>query len=185
MTPTLLSLEEFRLSDETVNGMILSSRLRGNKSQGPLRESFGEELPAACTTAIISGPRYGNTVGSSLVISTNSSVWTTRLDHAYEDNTRPTSQYSQNGRKKVYTSEASPNKNPDNVFPSREYLSNPRVIPSEHDNATLGTVREQWQVPPGLFVVCPDPQIPNNRSGHVPINSPAPGYSDYGPPHCF
>jgi len=75
--PTILESEQLRLRDKTMNGMIRPSILLGNGSPGPLRESFGEALHAACMTAIISGPRYGSTVGTSLVISANSRVWAT------------------------------------------------------------------------------------------------------------
>src|SRR5258705_12646898 len=75
--PTILESEQLRLRDKTMNGMIRPSILLGNGSPGPLRESFGEALHAACMTAIISGPRYGSTLGTSLVISANSRVWAT------------------------------------------------------------------------------------------------------------
>jgi hypothetical protein len=99
MTPSVFDLEQLRLNDETINGMILSSLLPGYGRQGTLRESLGEELQAVWMTAIISGPRYGSTLGSSLVISANSNALATRLDHASEDNTRRPSRYSVNGEK--------------------------------------------------------------------------------------
>jgi hypothetical protein len=185
MTLTAFGSEQLRLSDKTVNGVILSSLVLANGRWGTLRGSFGEELHSACMTAIISGPRYGSTVGSSLVISANYSVRATRLDHAHESNTRRPSQYSLSERRKLGTPQGSPNKNPHDVFATQEYLSKLRVIPSEHDNATLRAVRERWQVPPGLFVVCSEPQIPNEVSGHDFVNSPAPGNSKQRHPHCF
>jgi hypothetical protein len=57
---TVLKLEYFGLDDKTINGMILSSLLRKGR-RGPACESFGAKLHAACMTAMISGPRYGNT----------------------------------------------------------------------------------------------------------------------------
>ena len=98
-TATVFDLEQFRLSDVTINGMILSSLLPGYGRQGTLRESFGEELQAVWMTAIISGLRYGSTFGSSLVIFANSNALATRFDHASEDNTRRPSRYSVNGEK--------------------------------------------------------------------------------------
>jgi len=59
-TPTVFELEDLRLDDKTINGMILSSLLWIVR-RGPLRESFGAKLHAACMTAMISGPRYGST----------------------------------------------------------------------------------------------------------------------------
>ena len=57
---TVLKLEYLGLDDKTINGMILSSLLRKGR-RGPACESFGAKLHAACMTAMISGPRYGNT----------------------------------------------------------------------------------------------------------------------------
>jgi hypothetical protein len=59
-TPTVLELEYLGLNDKTIDGMILPSLLR-NGRRGPVRESFGTGLRAACMTAMISGPRYGST----------------------------------------------------------------------------------------------------------------------------
>jgi hypothetical protein len=58
--PTVLKLEYLGLDDKTINGMILSSLLRKGR-RGPVCESFGAKLHAACMTAMISGPRYGST----------------------------------------------------------------------------------------------------------------------------
>jgi len=58
--PTVLKLEHLGLDDNTVNGVILSSLLRKGR-RGPVCESFGAKLHAACMTAMISGPRYGST----------------------------------------------------------------------------------------------------------------------------
>ncbi len=58
--PTVPELEYLRPDDKTIEGMILSSLLR-NGRRGPVRESFGAELRAACMTAMISGPTYGST----------------------------------------------------------------------------------------------------------------------------
>jgi len=55
-TPTVFELEHLRGDDKTIDGMILSSLLRKVR-RGLLRESFGAKLYAACTTAMISGPR--------------------------------------------------------------------------------------------------------------------------------
>jgi hypothetical protein len=54
-TPTTLELEHLGLDDKTINGMILSSVLPRVR-RGPLSESFGAKLHAACMTAMISGP---------------------------------------------------------------------------------------------------------------------------------
>jgi hypothetical protein len=73
-TPAGVPLEQVRLRDKTIRGMIWPLLLSGKRRPVPHRDSFGEELRAACMTAIISGPRYGSTVGTSLVISANSRV---------------------------------------------------------------------------------------------------------------
>ena len=65
-TPADFPLEQDRLRDKTIRGRIWPLLLSGKRRPAPLRESFGEELRAACMTAIISGPRYGSTVGTSL-----------------------------------------------------------------------------------------------------------------------
>jgi hypothetical protein len=85
-TPRVLELEQLRLREKTIDGMILSSFLSGNGMRRPLPESCKEELHPACMTAMISGPRYGSTVGTSLVISANCSVLATRPDLAYQGN---------------------------------------------------------------------------------------------------
>jgi len=90
-TPTVLELEDLRLDDKTIDETILSSLLRGVR-RGPLRESFGAKLRAACMTAMISGPRYGST--SELQRAADAT------DLAHEDNTRRPSHYSPNGRRK-------------------------------------------------------------------------------------
>ena len=158
--PTILESEQLRLRDKTSNGMLRPSILLGAGSPGPLRESFGKALPAACMTAMISGPRYGSTVGTSLVISANSSMLATPSNFAYEDNTRRPSDYSADGREKLHTSNASPSKNPENLFSSWEYFSKLRVIPNEHDNATLGAVHKQCQAPPALLASYSSPDHP-------------------------
>ncbi len=58
--PTVLKLEYLGLDDKTIDEMILSSLLRKGR-RGPVCESFGAKLHAACMTAMISGPRYGST----------------------------------------------------------------------------------------------------------------------------
>src|SRR5260221_11390578 len=58
--PRVPELEYLRLDDKTIDGTILSSLSRKVR-RGPLRESFGAKLHAACMTAMISGPRYGST----------------------------------------------------------------------------------------------------------------------------
>jgi DNA-binding GntR family transcriptional regulator len=58
--PTLLKLEYDGLDNKAIHGMILSSLLRKGR-RGPVCESFGAKLHAACMTAMISGPRYGST----------------------------------------------------------------------------------------------------------------------------
>jgi RNA polymerase sigma factor (sigma-70 family) len=120
---------------------------------------------ALSMTAMISGPRYGSTVGTSLVISANSSTLATRSNFAYEDNARRPSDYSADGWEKLHTSNASPSKNPENLFSSWEYFSKLRVIPNEHDNATLGAMRKQCQAPPAILAVCVERQIASRRSG--------------------
>jgi hypothetical protein len=55
-TPRVVELEYLRLDDKTIDGTILSSLLRKVR-RGPLCESFGANLRAACMTAMISGPR--------------------------------------------------------------------------------------------------------------------------------
>jgi hypothetical protein len=184
-TPTILESEQLRLRDKTINGMLRPSILLGNGSPGPLRESFSEALHAACMTAMISGPRYGSTVGTSLVITANSSVWATRPNFAYGDNTRQPSDYSADGRNKLHISKASPNKKTDKFFSSWEYFSKLRVMPTKHDNATLGAVRKQCQASPALLALCPELQITGKRSRHDTVNSPAPGHSSQGHPHCL
>ena len=184
-TPTVIESEQVRLRDETINGMLRPSILLGDGSPGPLRESFGKALHAGCMTAMISGPRYGSTVGTSLVISANSSTLATPSNFANEDNTRRPSDYSADGWGKLRTSNASPSKNPENLFSSWEYFSKLRVIPNEHDNATLGAVHKQCQAPPALLAVCPEPQIPSRRSGHDSVNSPVLGYSSPDHARCF
>jgi hypothetical protein len=57
---TVLKLEYLGLDDKTIGGMILSSLSRKGR-RGPVCESFGAKLHAACMTAMISGPRYGST----------------------------------------------------------------------------------------------------------------------------
>ena len=183
--PTFLESEQLRLPDKTINGMHWPSILLGNRSPGPLRESFSEALHAACMTAMISGPRYGSTVGTSLVIGANSSVRTTRHNFAYGDNTRRPSDYSADGRKQLHISKASPNKNPDKLLSWWECFSKLRVMPSEHDNATLGAVRKQRQASLALLAFCPELQITGKRSGHDTVNSAAPGHSSQGHPHCL
>jgi len=83
-TPKVFELEQVRLREKTIDGMILSSFLSGNGMRRRFPESFKEELHPACTTAMISGPRYGSTVGTSLVISVTLACG--RLDFAYEGN---------------------------------------------------------------------------------------------------
>jgi hypothetical protein len=182
-TPTVLESEQLRLRDKTINGMIRPSLLLGNRSPRPLREPFGEELHAACMTATISGPRYGSTVRTSLVISENSSVWATRPNFAYKGNTRRPSNYSPDARTNSTHPKQAPTNNPDNFFSSWEYFSKLRVMPSEHDNATLGAVRIQCQASPALLAFCPELQITGKRSGHDSVNSPAAGHSNQGHPH--
>jgi len=183
-TPADFPLEQDRLRDKTIRGRIWPLLLSGKRRPAPLRESFGEELRAACMTAIISGPRYGSTVGTSLVISANSRVWATRPDFAYEYNTRRRSHYSPEERKRLQTSEASRNEKSGNFF-SWECSSELRVIPSEHDNATLEAVCEEWQVVPALLDVCSEPQVRGESCGHDSVNSPAPGCSNWWHPHFF
>jgi len=184
-TPAGVPLEQVRLRDKTIRGMIWPLLLSGKRRPVPHRDSFGEELRAACMTAIISGPRYGSTVGTSLAISANSRVWATRPDFAYEYNTRRPSHYSPEERKRLQTSEARCNEKPGNVFFSWEYSSELRVIPSEHDNATSEAVCEEWQVLPALLGVCSEPQIRGKSCGHDSVNSPAPGCSNRRHPHFF
>jgi len=184
-TPAGLESEQFRLRAKTINGIILSSLFAEHARQAPLRESFGEVPHAACMTGMISGPRYGSTVGTSLVISANSSVRARRLDlptkeiHVAQQNIPWTEEEN------VHASGASPKKNPDSDLSSWEYLSRLGVIPSEHYNRTLGAVREQQQAASALFAVRAEPQIPNKRSEYDSVNSPAPGFSNHGHPHCF
>jgi hypothetical protein len=90
-TPTVLELEDLRLDDKTIDETSLLSLLRRVR-RGPLRESFGAKLRAACMTAMISGPRYGST--SELQRAADAT------DLAHEDNTRRPSHYSPNERRK-------------------------------------------------------------------------------------
>jgi len=183
-TPKVFELEQVRLREKTIDGMILSSFLSGNGMRRPFPESFKEELHPACMTAMISGPRYGSTVGTSLMISANFSVWATRFSPTKAITRRP-ADYSSDGTNKLHISEASLNKSPDNVFSSWEYFSKLRVMPTEHDNATLGAVRKQCQASPALLAFCPELQITGKRFGHDTVNSPAPGHSSQGHPHCL
>jgi hypothetical protein len=182
-TPTVLESEPPRLRDKTINGMIRPSLFLGHGSPRSLRDSFGEELHAACMTATISGPRYGSTVGTSLAISANFSVWATRLNFAYEANTRRPSNYSPAGRNNSTHPKQAPTNNPDNFFSSWEYFPKLRVLPSEHDNATLGAVRKQCQASPALLAFCPELQTTGKGSGHDSVNSPAPDHSNQRHPH--
>ena len=168
-TPTGLALEQFRLHDKTIVGITWSSFLSGRGRTVPLRESLGEELQAACMTAMISWPKCGSTVGTSPVISAKSRVWATRLDFAYEDKTRRPSHYSPGGRRILQTSEATADTNPDNAFSLREYFSELGAIPSEHDNATLEAVYEQWQLLSAALAVRSTAQIPGKSCGHDPV----------------
>ena len=77
-TPTVLELEDLRLDDKTIDETILSSLLRGVR-RGPLRESFGAKLRAACMTAMISGPRYGST--SELLVRRTQPISRTKTIH--------------------------------------------------------------------------------------------------------
>jgi len=182
--PTILESEQLRLCDKTINGKLRPSILLGDGSPWSLRESFGKALDAACMTAIIPGPRYGSTVGTSLVICANSSVWATRPNFAHEDNTRRPSDYSVDGKNNLHISKASHDKNPDKFSSPWEYSSVLRVMPSAHDNAPLGAVPE-WQVLPALFVARPEPQVPSRSSEHDSVNFPAPGYPNQGHRHCL
>jgi hypothetical protein len=183
--PTILESEHVRLCDETINGKRRPSILLGDGSPWSLRESFGKALDAACMTAIIPGPRYGSTVGASLVICANSRVWATQPNLACEDNTRRPTDYAADGKKNLHISKASANKNPDKFSSSWEYSSALRVMPSAHDNATLGAVPEQWQVLPALFAARREPQVPSRSSEHDSVNFPAPGYPNQGHRHCL
>jgi hypothetical protein len=55
-TLVVLKLEYLSVDDKTIDGRIMSSLLP-KAGRGPLRESFATKLHAACTTAMISGPR--------------------------------------------------------------------------------------------------------------------------------
>jgi len=170
-TPTGLELKVPGLRDQTINGMIWPSLFPRTGRPLLLRESCGEELQATCTTAMISWPRYGSIVETSLLISQTlecgrlGSISPTKAIHVCGH------LIPQRGKGRLQKSEANPNKNPDSVFPFREYVSGLRVMPSEHDNTTLGALRERCQAPPALLAVC--------------VNSPAPGCSNRWHPHFF
>jgi len=185
-TPTVLVFEQPRGRDRTIARMILSSPLPGNGRRKPSRESFGE-LRACCMTAMISGPRCGSIVLTSLVISANSRVRATRPGLAYQDITRGPSHYSRTGEGNFDTSERGPHKNRDHVLSLREYFRKPSVLPSGRDNSTLKAVNEQWHVPPACLAVCPEPQIPSKRSGHDSVGSGLlkPGASKFLPPNTM
>jgi hypothetical protein len=184
-TPTILESEQLRLRDRTINGMLRPSILLGNASPGPLRESPSEALHSACMATMISGPRYGSTVGTSLVISANSSVWTTRPSFAYEgQDTSPVGLFRGREKQNAHI-QSKPHKNPDKFFSWWEYFLKLRVMPTEHDNATLGAVRKQCRASPALPAFCPGLQITGKRSGHDTVNSPAPGHSSQGHLHCL
>jgi len=122
--PTILESEQLRLRDKDHERNDSAVDLLGNGSPGPLRESFGEALHAACMTAIISGPRYGSTVGTSLVISTNSRVWATPEPISPTKTIHVARRIIPRTEIKIVHIQNNSKKNPDNFFSSWEYFRN-------------------------------------------------------------
>jgi len=160
-TPRVLELEYLRLDDKTIDGTILSSLSRKVR-RGPLRESFGAKLHAACMTAMISGPRYGST--SELQRAADAT------DLAHDGNTRRPLHYSAKREKKMCTHPKEdparfriPYRRPGNICRSSVFYR------AKHDNATWGVVREQWQVPPHFL----RPALRHHSQARCPATIPS------------
>ena len=142
-TPTVFELEDLRLDDKTINGMILSSLLWIVR-RGPLRESFGAKLHAACMTAMISGPRYGST--SELQRAADATRSRARRQY-----TSPFALFPEREKKMCTHPKEGPARFRITRFRPGNTCRSSVLYRAKHDNANWGVVRERWQVPPRLL----------------------------------
>ena len=139
-TPRVLESEYLRLVNMTIDGMILSSLLRKVR-EGPLPESCGAKLHAACMTAMISGPRYGST--SELQRAADATRSRARRQY-----TPPFALFRGLKRKICTHAKEVPARFRITYFRPGNICRSSVLCRAKHDNATWGVVREQWQVPP-------------------------------------
>ena len=171
-TPTVLESEHLRLDDQTIEGTLLSS-LAGKAKRGLLRQSFRAGLHAACTTAIISGPRYGSTV-TTPACGRRSSI-TRRRQYTPRVTLFPKRE------KNVSTSEARLYEVPDTCFRIGNTRRSPVLYRVKHDKPTWGAVRKQWQVLPRFLRRA----LRGRSQAKGPVTTPSRAVRPYGSKRKF